>query len=320
MNKEISESPTVSIVVVSYQTRDMTVECLRSIVRETSNVSFEVLFIDNQSDDGSFEAVEAEFGGDSRFRISRSKVNLGFAGANNHLARDAQGEFILLLNPDTVVLEGAIEKLISFARSRRGNGIWGGRTVFADGRLNPTNCWGDWSMSTLVFHAIGLVRLFPRSRLFNPRCYPEWDREGIREVAIVTGCWFLIDANLWRDLEGFDPEFFMYGEEADLCLRARAEGARPLVSGIPTIIHHGGASETTVEGKQVKLLDGEIRLLRRHWGGFRFAFALKLIETRILLRALHGYLGRCLGRSSVWIPIWERRSEWRRAVNEKMSN
>ena len=131
--------PVVSIVVVSYNTREMTLECLRSIVRETPDLPYEVLFIDNQSTDGSWEAVETKFSGDPRFVLRSSEENLGFAGANNEMAKDARGEFVLLLNPDTVVLDRAIEKLVAFAREHPDNGIWGGRTVFEDGSLNATS-------------------------------------------------------------------------------------------------------------------------------------------------------------------------------------
>ena len=100
-----AETPDVSIIVVSYNTKEMTLECLRSIREQTTNRSFEVLFIDNDSSDGSFEAVREEFSDDARYRIEASTENLGFAAGNNHLAREARGRYLLLLNPDTVVLD-----------------------------------------------------------------------------------------------------------------------------------------------------------------------------------------------------------------------
>ena len=134
------QSLDVSIIVVSYNTREMTLACLRSIVAETTRVEYEVLVIDNCSTDGSFEAVRDEFGNDTRFHISLAGENLGFAGGNNELAKRAHGKYLLLLNPDTVVLDRAIEELLEFAEENPKNGIWGGRTIFADGSLNPTNC------------------------------------------------------------------------------------------------------------------------------------------------------------------------------------
>ena len=300
----------VSIIVVSFNTRDMTLECLRSIRRETPDTSFEVLFIDNCSTDGSFEAVSEEFGHDSRFVLESSNENLGFAGANNHMARIAKGRFLLLLNPDTVVLDRAIEKLVEFAEQFPDNGVWGGRTLFEDGTLNATSSWGWYGIWTQACYTFGLSYLFPGIKIFNYRAYPGWDRTGIREVGIVTGCFFLITRDLWDKLEGFDPEFFMYGEEADLCQRSRQFGAKPIVSGEPTIVHHTGASETNQVGKMTKLLDGEVRLLRRHASGFRFPLHLLLIKMRILIRATADLVR---GRSDgCWISLWRQRRTWLR--------
>ena len=131
---------------------------------------------------------------------------------------------------------------------------------------------------------------------------------------MVTGCWFLMDAQLWHDLEGFDPEFFMYGEEADLCMRAKRRGANPIVSGEPVIIHYTGASEKNHEGKWVKLLDAEIRLFRRHWGSFSFNIALLLIDLKVWLRAIALRLKGKRGEDNVWASIWKRRPEWRRSL------
>jgi GT2 family glycosyltransferase len=130
--------PDVSIIVVSYGTREMTLECLRSIKEDTGGTDHEVIVVDNNSSDGSPGAIAAEF---PRFRLMVQSTNLGFAAACNLAAVDARGEYLLLLNPDTVVQGSAIDRLLLFARGRPEAGIWGGRTVFADGKLNPMSCW-----------------------------------------------------------------------------------------------------------------------------------------------------------------------------------
>ena len=303
-------TPVVSIIVVSYNTREMTLVCLESIRRET-RTPFEVLFIDNDSDDGSLEAVRDRFADDDRYVISDNATNLGFAAGNNEMGGLARGEFILLLNPDTVVLDGAVDKILEFAARAPQHGIWGGRTVFADGTLNPTNCWGRFTLWTLFCQTVGLTRLFRRTRLFNPRAYPKWDRTGDREVGIVTGCFFLITTKAWNQLGGFDREFFMYGEEADLCERARAAGARPGCSGDPTIIHHGGASERTRAGKTVKLLDAQVRFFRRHWSRLAFLAGLILMDLMVLLRWGAEVVRRRRSEDRAWSVVWSHRSVWR---------
>jgi hypothetical protein len=312
----------VSILVVSYNTREMTLACLRSIASETIDRSYEVLVVDNDSSDGSFEAMQGEFGERPGFKIRASAENLGFAGANNHLARDACGDFILLLNPDTVVLERGIDRLIDFASERPDNGIWGGRTLFADGSLNPTNCWGPFTVWSELCAAIGLRALFPRSEVFHPRGYGKWARDTVREVGVVTGCFFLMRRKDWEHFRGLDPEFFMYGEETDLCMRAIKEGMQPIVTPDACIIHHGGASETVPLDKMVRLLDGQIRLFRRHFSPAGFKLVYHVMKVGILVRIAASELSRRLRRSdseNLWAAIWGRRAEWTRgAVTSKV--
>ncbi|MDB4632833.1 glycosyltransferase family 2 protein [bacterium] len=308
----------VSILVVSYNTREMTLECLRSIASETVDRSYEVLVVDNDSSDGSYEAMKREFGDTPGFDIRFSAENLGFAGANNHLALDARGDYILLLNPDTVVLERAIDRLIDFAIERPDNGIWGGRTLFSDGSLNPTNCWGPFTVWSEFCAAIGLRALFPRSEFFHPRGYGTWERDTVREVGVVTGCFFLMRRRDWEHFRGLDPEFFMYGEETDLCMRAIREGMQPIVTPDATIIHHGGASETVRLDKMVRLLDGQVRLFRRHFSPAGFRLVYHAIKLGVLARIVALESLKPLRRSDsevLWRGIWRRRAEWTRGAS-----
>jgi len=298
----------VSIVVVSFNTRSMTIDCLKSIVAETRDVPYEVIVFDNASTDGSLDAIQEEFGSNSCFTIIRSSENLGFACANNEASKHAKGSFLLLLNPDTIILNNAIRAVVDFAGHNPDNGIWGGRTVFADGTLNPASCWGDYTLWWIFCGSTRLYRFFPRSRLFNPRAYPGWMRDSVREVSVVTGCFFLIRRDFWEELEGFHSDFFMYGEEVDLCLRARAAGARPIITPDAELVHHGGASEHISCDKIIRLLDAEVRLLRRHWPRWKSWLAELFWKTGICLRA--GYERFLPGTDSKWRTIWQRRSEW----------
>lgn len=303
--------PRTSILIVSYNTRQMTLECLASGFAQTNPGTFEVVVIDNASEDGSADAIEREFG--ERVRLIRSTVNLGFAAANNLAARHARGDFLLLLNPDTVVLDRAIDRLVAFAEERPAAGIWGGRTVFADGSLNPTSCWRRPTLWSLLCQAAGLASLFRKSRVFNPEAMGGWKRDTMREVDIVTGCFLLIRRSLWERLGGFDPAFFMYGEEADLCLRARALGIRPIVTPDATIVHHGGASETVRADKMVRLLQAKVLLIRRHWPMGRREAGAMLLRLWPLTRMWAWRFAAAFGASGgleTWREVWRRRAEW----------
>ncbi len=309
------EGPLVSIIVVSYRTRALTLECLRSVARETAHLPHEILVVDNASGDGSAEAIAREF---PDVRLIALDGNVGFARANNIAAEEAKGRYILLLNPDTVVIGRAIERLVAFAAERPQAKIWGGRTLYGDRSLNPTSCWRRMSLWNVFCRTTGLSGLLPRSQLFNSESYGRWDRATMREVDIVTGCFLLIERGFWEQLSGFDARFFMYGEEADLCLRAAKLGARPAVTPDATIIHYGGASEGIRSEMMVKLLAGKAALIKRHWPIRTGRLGLTLLSLWPLTRAVAlSFTGWVLRRShlteeaATWRRIWDQRERWR---------
>lgn len=301
-------SPKVSILVISYNTREMTLECLRSVQAET-RIPHEVIVVDNVSADGSAEAIAAEFPG---IRLLAEPENHGFAKGNNIAAAEARGDYLLLLNPDTVVLDHAIDALVAFADRRPEARIWGGRTLFADGSLNPSSCWRKMGLWAIFCRATGLTGVFPRSELFNPEAYGGWDRGAERQVDIVSGCFFLIRRDDWEALGGFDPTFFMYAEEADLCLRATsALGARPRITPEATIIHYGGASETVRADKMVRLLAAKTTLIRRHVAPALRPLARWGFRLWPWSRAwAYAVLRRGGDNAATWKEVWGRRREW----------
>lgn len=316
MSAEAGEgsAPKLSIIIVSYNTREMTLACLRSVFAETRDTPFEIIVVDNNSADGSAKAIAEAF---PNIRLMAERANHGFALGNNIAAREAKGEFLLLLNPDTVVLDRAIDRLMGFAAERPQAGIWGGRTVFADGSLNPASCWQRITPWNLVCRASGLAAIFPGSEFFNPEAFGGWQRDSVRQVDIVSGCFFLLRRELWERLGGFSPEFFMYGEEADLCLRARAFGVKPLITPEATIIHYGGASETVRADKTVRLLKAKVHLIRRHWSHFASRFGVLLLAAWPLSRLIAlSVLTRIRPTSprveslDTWKKVWDARREW----------
>jgi hypothetical protein len=304
--------PELSILVVSFNTRAMTLACLESIRAGAGTTSYETIVVDNASTDGSAEAI-AHHGDVTRF--IPSSVNLGFAAANNRAAELARGDYILLLNPDTVVEPGAISALADFAKRTPEARMWGGRTLFADGSLNATNCFRRLSLWNLFCRGTGLAGLFASSPLFNSEAYGGWDRSTEREVDIITGCFLLIPTPFWKRIGGFDPAFFMYGEEGHLAFMARRHGARPRVTPTATIIHHGGASETTRADKAVKVLKAKATLIRRHFSAPTVPLGLALnalwpLSRMVTLRAASVLNPSLAKRAETWREVWSRRGEW----------
>lgn len=303
----------ITIIIISHNTRELTLNCLESIYQETTNGIFEIILVDNGSTDNTATIVAAEY---PQVRLFALKKNLGYGGANNFAARYARGKYLLLLNPDTVVLDNAIEKLCEFAQQEAHSGIWGGRTLYPDGSLNPTCCYGNMTPWSLFCRALGLSYLFRNTNLFNPETYGAWSYDTVRKVDIITGCFFMIKRDLWQQLGGFDPLFFMYGEEADLCLRSKNIGVQPMFTPDAEIIHYGGMSETSQASRSSKVLRAKTTLIRKHWPKKYINFGLKIlvlyVASRTFVTCILSLLAPNNYRSKKenWAVLWRARKEW----------
>ncbi|MEG3806280.1 hypothetical protein DBT53_000710, partial [Aerococcus mictus] len=187
----------------------------------------------------------------------------------------------------------------------------------ADGSLNPASCWQRITLWNLVCRASGLAAIFSGSEFFNPEAFGGWQRDSVRQVDIVSGCFFLLRRELWEGLGGFSPEFFMYGEEADLCLRARALDVKPLITPEATIVHYGGASETVRADKTVRLLKAKVHLIRRHWSRATSWLGVLLLAawplTRLLAFIVLNRIQETDARREnlvTWKTIWSKRRDW----------
>ncbi|RDC59684.1 hypothetical protein HME9302_00876 [Alteripontixanthobacter maritimus] len=307
MAEDSPGQPDLSVLLVNWNTRQMTLECLQSIYDETVRTDFEVIVIDNASKDGSVEAIREQF---PQVRLIVETENHGFGRATNIQVKQAQGRKLLLLNTDTVVLDGAIDNLFAFAEGNPEAKIWGGRTLYADKTLNPTSCWAKPTPWSMFAYATGLSAAFPGSALFNPRAYPGWDRDTVRQVDIVTGCLLMIDRDFWKELGGFDPQFFMYGEEADLCLRAAEQGASPMITPDATIIHYDGGSTKPGARKIERTFAATQGMAERHFAlGSRWTgqAALKLAAA---MRAVGYRLTGKRDAAKIWSEVWRGRKVW----------
>lgn len=305
----------LTVILVSYNTRDLTLAALGTLYATTRATAIHVIVFDNASADGSADAVARAF---PHVELIRSDKNLGFARANNVAAAGARTEWLLLLNPDTECHAGAVDNLLAFAKANPQGGIYGGRTVFPDGRLNIASCWNRITPWSLFCLASGLTAAFPHSALFASEAMPEWPRDTVRAVDIVVGCFLLIRRDLWTALDGFDLRYFMYGEEADLCLRARRLGCRPMITPEAEIMHLVGAASTSKAGKRILVTKARMTLIRDHWPAWQVPFGVGMMWTGMALRLLGSRAlairgdTRAQERLAYWTEIWHARSDWLR--------
>jgi N-acetylglucosaminyl-diphospho-decaprenol L-rhamnosyltransferase len=303
----------LSIIIVSFNTRALTLACLRSVFAQAQSPDFEVLVFDNASSDGSAAVVEAEFG--HRVRLVKHPDNIGFAAANNRAAGEARGEYLLLLNPDTLILNHAIDRLLAFAESHPQHGIYGGRTVYADGSLNFASCLAAMTPWSLFCGAVGLTTAFPRSDWFDREAMGRWERDSVREVDIVVGCFFLLKKSTWEQLGGFDLKYWMYGEEADLCLRAQRLGYRPIITPEATIVHYMGAASTASE-RTPMIAKAKSTLVRDHWSPSAQPWGLSMLWLWAAVRYAASFTLATLSparfdeKHQVSATVWRTRRDW----------
>ena len=302
----------LDIVLVSYNTAEYTKRAIESVYAETRDTDFKIIMVDNDSKDNSVELIAKEF---PQVEIIQTGANLGFAGGVNIGAKASNSEYVLLLNPDTVILDKAIDKLMAFAHKSPQAGIWGGITLNDDLSLNPNNARARLSTKTLLFSALGLSKAFNKSCFFNHDNYGCWDRKSDREVDVITGCFFLTTRTLWEELEGLDETFFMYAEEADYCIRAIKKGYQPKVTANATIIHHGGVSETNLSGKMLKLLKGKAELINKHATSWEKPLHKSLLLAHVVnkfiaLKAFSLFSKSKQTTLNEWRIVYQKRHEW----------
>jgi GT2 family glycosyltransferase len=299
----------VAVVIVSYNTERLLGECLQSLHEQRGDLRQQVIIVDNGSSDGSVDMIRSRF---ADVELIESAENLGFARGVNLAASRANAEFVLLLNPDTVVLDHAIERLVNFARSNPGRGLYGGRTVKRDGTLEQSSCWALPTVWSMTCFALGLTTLFRNSTWFDPESIPGWHRDTVREVGIVTGCLLLVPRDVWSKLGGFDERYFMYGEDADLAFRARRIGFRPVICPEACIVHDVGKASATRADKLLLLFRGKATLLREHFSGWRKSLVLLELQAGVGLRTLLANLGLRSNRPEAdgWRKVWSERRDW----------
>lgn len=226
----------LSIIIVNFETPDYTLQCLRSIYEHPPSCGFEIILIDNGSSDGSLELIRREM---PEVICIETGSNLGFARANNLGINNARGEYVLLLNSDTKVLDRSLDDLLGYLVAHPDIGAAGARQLDGEGRLQLA--WGDFPN----FFSEILRKVMHRRLSLNDlrvRDYLEQRYAGSSEVDWVSGSCFLARRHAFFDAGLFDEHFFMYFEDVDLCRRIKDKGWKIHYKSDTTIVHYGGIS------------------------------------------------------------------------------
>ena len=273
--------PAVSIIIVNWNTREILRDCLRTVYEQTQDVEFEVIVVDNASADGSADMVRTAF---PQATLLANCANRGFAAANNQGLQLAKGRYVLLLNSDTLVLDGAIEKMVSFAEAHPEAAATACRVVNRD-RTWQSTCFLFPSALNLLIAALYLNGLFPRNRFWGRERMTWWDGQEARAVDVVAGCFILVRREAIAQVGVLDESYFMYGEEADWCYRFRKAGWKVLFNPAAQIVHLGGVSSAQLKGPMCLQLRASILLfLRKHYGRASYVAGCAFVSLFFLLR------------------------------------
>jgi len=238
----------LSVVIVNWNVRDLARKCLLSVKRELLLPAdeYEIIVVDNASGDGSAEMFRAEF---PEITLVESPVNLGFGAGCNRAYKLAKGEFVLLLNPDTEVIDHALDGLLGIMRARAGAGIVAPRLVDEHLSFQPASGGAFPTLRNVAWNYLFLKNILPRS--IAPRTlFLEGDPQGLLSVDWVSGASMLLRRSAIGE-QIFDESFFMFGEDMDVCDRVRRNGWEVLYASRHSIVHYHGRSFDQQESLEV---------------------------------------------------------------------
>jgi GT2 family glycosyltransferase len=298
----------LSIVILCWNDLKVIPDCLRSIYETTNSVEFEVIVSDNGSTDGSIEFIHRNY---PQVKVIENGRNLRFARANNVGIRASQGEYVLILNPDTIIHEGTLEKILKFADAHPEGGAFGCRVLNVDGSYQES-AWPCRSIRRDWVTALYLRPLARLSEWFSSDTYFGWKGDSQRPVDWVSGCFTLARKEVLDRIAGFDERFFYYHEDMDLCRRIRELGYEVTYVPEATITHLGGQSTKKRFPAIGFVLDAEVT---RYLYYFKYSGDVGVRRARRV--SLVSYALRCAG---YYVAMIVRPTDARKAHFEMLRN
>ncbi len=299
MNGEGPRGPGISVIIVSYNVREILDACLQSVYHAAAHFTgtLEVIVLDNDSRDGTVPLLRPRW--PDAIWIASDR-NLGFGSGCNRGAAVATQELLLFLNPDTLVREDTFQVMWAFFQSRQDIGVAGCKIVNRDGSLQLASKRSFPSPRVAAFKIIGLGGLFPRSRVFGRYNLTYLDENETHEVDAVSGSFLCIRADLFREVGGFDESFFMYGEDLDLCYRVKLLGRRNYYHPATQVIHFKGESaKTRPFGSFLDFHEAMVIFSRKHLR--LHAFPLGLLNVGVTVLAVAKFISSKFQKWPRWV-------------------
>ncbi|QEC68363.1 glycosyltransferase family 2 protein [Panacibacter ginsenosidivorans] len=299
----------LSVIIVSYNVKYFLEQCLCAVERAIANIRSEVIVVDNNSSDGTVEYLQQKY---PWVNFVCNEKNEGFAKANNKALSKCNGEFVLYLNPDTIIPENILVDSLAFFKTHNDAGAIGVHMIDGRGVFLPESKRAYPSPLVAFFKLSGLSALFPSSGFFNKYALGNLDKNTIHEVDVLSGAFMMVRKSILQELSGFDESFFMYGEDIDLSYRIQQLGKKNYYLGNLNMIHFKGESTGNSKRKHTRIFYNAMNVfVTKHYTGIN-AWALKIfLYTGIFLRAVISFLG---------LPIKIIMNDIRQALKEDQVN
>jgi O-antigen biosynthesis protein len=289
----------LSVIIVNYNVKYFLEQCLLSVFKASQGIEMEVYVVDNNSVDGSVATIRERF---PQVKLIENKENLGFSKANNQAAKLATGEYILLLNPDTIVEENTFRTTLAFMDEHTDGGGLGVKMVDGKGKFLPESKRGLPTPATAFYKVFGLARVFPRSKVFGKYHLGFLDQEKIHEVDILSGAFMMLRKSVLDKTGLLDEDFFMYGEDIDLSYRITKAGFKNFYFPETRIIHYKG--ESTKKGSLNYVFvfyNAMIIFARKHFSKQNARLFSFLINIAVYLRAFMAIISRFI--KTAFVPF-----------------
>ncbi|HNS46026.1 MAG TPA: glycosyltransferase [Bacteroidales bacterium] len=289
----------LSVVIVNYNVKYFLEQCLLSVRKAISDIEAEVFVVDNNSVDSSVQMVREKF---PEVILIENDENKGFARANNQAISRSQGNYVLLLNPDTVVEDDTFSKIIAFMDEHREAGGLGVKMVDGKGKFLPESKRGLPTPSVAFYKIFGLSRLFPKSRRFGQYHLSYLDKEQVHQVDILSGACMLLRREVLDRIGLLDETFFMYGEDIDLSYRITKAGYRNYYYPKARIIHYKGESTKKSSVNYVRVFyHAMVIFAKKHFSPQNASLFSFLINLAVYFRAFLAVLSRFL--KAIFLPV-----------------
>lgn len=270
----------LSVVIVNWNVKECLRRCLASIYTHTKGIDFDVFVVDNDSSDGSQDMVQREF---SQVHLIANSENAGFATANNQALEKCEAAYVLFLNPDTELLDNALQAMVAFMDAHPAAGSMGCRLINPDGSLQHS-CRSFPSLFTDLAGNLYLDWMFPKSPFFNRYRMGFWEHDRVREVEVPAGACLLVRHEVIKKIGPFDMRFFMYYDEIDLCYRIKKNGWKTLFVPSIEVVHYTSQSSKQVPMETVRrIYRSRLLYFEKHYGAWAIMFLFFSLAVRTFL-------------------------------------